>query len=413
MRILFVYDNMYMLGGVQTWLTRVLPRLQAEGRDVELLTRPYGEPWDRTTDLVDSLLPDVAVHVGERYWFRARRSISRLPAADVLVPCNLSALLTAALLQRHAMPEARIVVGVFHHREYCAKRPFLKRHWDLHLGTGLVKALPLSNFIVSTPGMGLQLGDCLGRDMSAAPVVPIPIDTERFRPSPNRRVTPGKIVSVARLAPLYPHHGHMIRVIRDLRERGHAFTYHAYGDGDERGALEAEVRRLGVEDAVFFHGPVPYSRFREVVSDAFAFIGLGTATIEAAACGVPTLLAISGHPGAMTHGFVQDVPGQELGGYLPGHPQQAVAERLLWLAERSEDEYARVEAGARARAEQFSLTAILPQLVDILEGAAPFSLPVSAMDQALGRLDWLVQATLLNLGVPEWRSERYVRDQPV
>ena len=46
MKTLFVYENMYLMGGIQTWLLRVLPMLRSAGHDVALLTRPRTEAWD-------------------------------------------------------------------------------------------------------------------------------------------------------------------------------------------------------------------------------------------------------------------------------------------------------------------------------------------------------------------------------
>src|SRR5437762_7248208 len=161
----------------------------------------------------------------------------------------------------------------------------------------------------------------LPRDPSASPTIPIPVDTERLHPLPDRQIEPGKIVSVARLAPYYTYIRHMIRVIRDLRDRGHAFTFHSYGDGEERERLEAEARELGVGDAVFFHPAIPYDRFSDTLRDAFAFVGIGTSLLEAAACGVPALVAIDSHPDAAAHGFLHETVGNRIGGHVEGHPE--------------------------------------------------------------------------------------------
>src|SRR4051812_16649536 len=312
MRIVFVYPNVYALGGIETWLTRMLPALSAEGHEVALLTRPPVESWDTTTEILDPLRGHATVHVAGRHWFRGHRSIEPpLPGADVLFAGNLQAFLVAGLVQRHVMPTVKVVAGVFHPREYCSKAPLIQRRWGQHLTERLIRRLPIENFVFCTGSMARETSECLGRDLSASPVFPIPIDLERLRPPAERKVQPGKVVSIARLNPLYVHHRQMIHVIRDLRARGHDFTYHAYGDGPLRSDLEAEVRRVGMGDAVVFHGHIPYERFDEAVGDAFAFLGTGTALLEAAACGVPSLVPIWGHPEPMTYGWIQDVAGDE------------------------------------------------------------------------------------------------------
>jgi len=117
MKILFVYPNMYVMGGIQTWLTRTVPRLRAEGHEVALLTRPRGQPWDSTSQFLDAVARDATVHLAGRHWFDLPRSLDPRPEpADVVFACNLPSLLIAVLVQQHLMPEARIVAGVFHPR---------------------------------------------------------------------------------------------------------------------------------------------------------------------------------------------------------------------------------------------------------------------------------------------------------
>jgi glycosyltransferase involved in cell wall biosynthesis len=410
MEILFVYGNMYAVGGIQTWLLRMCRALRAEGHEVALLTRPGGRVWDSTDELIEQVGEHAAIHYAGLHWFRAPRyRLDDLGGPDVIFPCNLEAFLLAAQVQERLARNARIVAGVFHPKEYCWHAPRLQRRWSQHLTRRLIERLPGENFLFATDGMARETGRCLGRDLSGSPVLPLPIETERLRLPPERRVDRRKIVSVARLAPYYTHHGHMIRVIRALRDQGHSFTYHAYGEGSEREALEREARRLDVQDAVFLHGSVQYDHFSEAVSDALVYVGLGTALIEAAASGVPALVAIDSHREAMTYGFIQDTTGNDIGGYVPGHPEFEIPERILWLADRSEEEYRAVAAASQERAQEFSLTRLLPRFLRALDGAQRLSLPVSRLDRALGGADWVAQAALLNLGAPDTMGHRHIR----
>ena len=411
MKILFVYPNIYAMGGIQTWLSRTVPRLHSDGHEVALLTRPRCEPWDSTSQFVEAVGRDATVHLAGRHWFDLPRSLhSRPEPADVVFACNLPSLLMAVLVQQHLMPEARIVAGVFHPREYSWTTPRLRRRWVQHLATRILRELPAANFMFFSPSEEAHpAGEFLSRDLSASPAIPIPIDTEVMHPLPDRRIERGKVVSVARLAPYYTYIRHMIRVIRDLREQGHAFTYHCHGDGEERSRLEAEARELGVSDAVFFHPAIPYDRFSDSLRDAFAFVGIGTSLLEAAACGVPALVAIDSHPDAATHGFLHETAGNRIGGHVEGHPEYPIAERLLWLAGRTEPESAALEDASRARAEEFSLARLLPRMVGALEQSAPYSATISRADRAIGGLDWLVEAVMLKLGGRDVMAERFTR----
>jgi glycosyltransferase involved in cell wall biosynthesis len=411
-KLLFVYGNMYSLGGIQTWLARMAASLTANGHEVALLTRPDGLPWDSTHEMLDRVAEHASIHYTGRHWFRPPApGAASFGCPDVVFACNLEALLLGAQVQERIAPDAKLVAGVFHPREYCWKVPLRYRRFSQHLAERLVRALPIENFVFATDNMVRETGECLGRDFGRSPVLPLTIDTERLRPVPGRPVDRTKVASVTRLAPYYTHHEQMLGVIRELRDGGHDFTYHAYGDGPERERLEAEARRRGVEDAVVFHGSIPYERFSEAVGDAFAYVGLGTALIEAAACGVPSLVAIDSHRGPDTYGFIQDTAGNEIGGFVPGHPEQRIAERLLWLAGLDEEEYGRVGAGSRARAEEFGLDRQVPRFLEFLGEARSGSMSISPVERLLGGIDWLVEAVLLNLGARDAMGARHLRPQ--
>ncbi|MEA2442778.1 MAG: hypothetical protein QOJ12_70 [Thermoleophilales bacterium] len=410
MKIVFVHGSPYGFGGIETWLARFTNRLVADGHEVALLTRPFGEDWDETSAIVDDIARNATVHMGARRWFgQGSGKTPSLREADVLFACNLDSLLRAAAVQPQLARAPRLIAGVFHPREYTAPRSPFKRRWVQHVSRRIVLDLPVENFVFCGDVVARDTGKALARDLSRSPVLPLAIDMDRFRPPPDRPVDRTKIASVARLTPYYTHHRQMVRVIRDLRDRGHDFSYHVYGDGPERQSLEDEVRRLGVDHAVFLHGTVPYDRLGEAVTDAFACIGTGTALLESAACGVPALVAIDSHRGPATYGFIQNTTGTDIGGYVPGQPEYDIAQRLLWLAGLGEDEYRRVANGSRARAEEFSLDRLVPRFVDMLGAAHPVPLSVSASDRAIGQLDWLLEAVLLNLGAPDLMMQRYVR----
>ena len=410
MRVLFVYGNMYALGGIQTWLAQWTARLTSDGHEVALLTRPRMRPHDTTSEALDQIARDAEICLVDWDWTRSARGAQAvtLPECDVVVVCDLEALLVVAALSER-LAGRKVVAGVFAPREYCWRAPLLQRRWVGHLARRMVRAFPLENFIFATDGMASQTGECADRDLSEAPVLPLAVDLEVAPVIADRTVDRRKIVSVARLVPYYTHHRQMIEVIERLRGAGHDFTYHAYGDGEDRGALEAEVRQRGLGDAVFFHGWIPHARFREAVHDAFVYIGLGTALIEAAACGIPSLVGIDGHPGPATYGFLQDTSGNDIGGYVPGHPEFPITERVMWLAGLDADAYEEVGRASRARAEEFGLERLRPRMVDILEHARPFVPSVSALDRAVGRADTRLAAALWKLGMNTPMDVRHVR----
>jgi glycosyltransferase involved in cell wall biosynthesis len=411
MRILFVYGNVYAVGGIQTLLARFSARLSEDGHEVELLTRPPGDPDDATTTLLDEISRNATVHYASANWLRAPRSLRHLslPSADIIFPCSLQSLLLAVIVQQRTMPRARLVVGVFAPREYCWYAPGLARRWIQHLTERVFREIPIENVIYSTDGMARQTGECIGRDFSLSPVLPLAIDLERLQLRDEEQVDRRKIVSVQRLTPYYTHHEQVIRVIAALRDIGEEFEYHIYGDGPTRDALQTLARQLNVGDAVHLHGTVPYNRFEHAVNDAFACVGMGTSLLEAAACGVPSLVAIDSHPAPFTYGLIQDTSGNDLGGHVPGHPRYSFAERFLWLRSLSPREYGQVGAGSRARAEQFGLNHVLPRFLDMLARSRPFGPRISRLDRVVAMVDGARAAVSRRAGLRDAMADRHLR----
>src|SRR5690349_1541573 len=179
MRILFVYQNIYSMGGVQTWLARMLPRLQELGHEIEVLVRPRGRPWDTTDAFADALRKTGVMHVSGRNWFSAPSSYpASLGPVDVIFPCSLDDLLLGGLVQTHRSPEAKLVSGMFAPREYCWKAPRWQRHYVQRLGERWLREAPIANMVFIAESTVRQNSECIGRDLTGAPIVPLAIDTE-------------------------------------------------------------------------------------------------------------------------------------------------------------------------------------------------------------------------------------------
>lgn len=415
MRILFVYENMTAWGGIETYLVRTLPRLASMGHQVSLLTGPRGEVPDGISAPLDQVSDVAQIFFTAYRWPRPTRRLRalRLAPVDVVIPCDLNALLLTAMVHRQLLSGVPVVVAVFHPREYCWRPALLRRPWLRHLSARIVRQLPLENLLFATDATVRETGECAGRDLRGAPVVPLPIEVQ---PAPRPRRDPierSKIVSVARLAPYYVHHHSMIEVIRELRDGGCEFSYHVYGEGEERQALESEARRLDVADRVFLHGAISYEHFSQAVGDAFVYVGPGTAMLEAAACGVPALVPIDSVRDPVCYGFLQDTASNDLGGYVPGQQTYDIAERIQWLASLSNDEYWAIGEASRLRAAEFGASLVMPRLIRSLEAAQPVSLRVSMLDRYLALAEASISTILWRLGFDAKPSARHSRLPPL
>lgn len=180
-------------------------------------------------------------------------------------------------------------------------------------------------------------------DPSRVNVLPLPIDTEYFRPAPACADHDGElhVLFVGRL----DHRKNVLSLVRALPDLRKGTRLRVVGDGPLSGEILRLSRQLGVEDRiVFFRGVTPFQLLK-LYQGSSIFVLPSTleayprVVIEAAACGLPVILPkLQIYQDFVQGGFVEPCgPG--------GDPEELAASinRLVDSPDRRE------ELGRRAR----------------------------------------------------------------
>jgi glycosyltransferase involved in cell wall biosynthesis len=162
---------------------------------------------------------------------------------------------------------------------------------------------------------------------------------------------PLHLATVSRLA-LCKGHRYALEAIRRVKDAGVDVRYSIAGQGPDRGAIEADVARLGLSDRVELVGPRSEEGVRELLGTADVFmltsVGLGEASpvavMEAAACGVPSVCSRIGGTADMIESGVD--------GMLVDQEDVAGIADALQRLDSNRDHLARMGAAARRRAER-------------------------------------------------------------
>jgi glycosyltransferase involved in cell wall biosynthesis len=140
---------------------------------------------------------------------------------------------------------------------------------------------------------------------------------------------------------------------------------HLVGDGPERGGLEDEVERLGLSEAVTFHGRLPHERVLEIVAESRVFAlnstyeGLPHVVLEAMACGTPVVAsAVCGTPEIIDDGVSGFLSDQNDIGTIARRFDQLLSDELL----RTEMS----RAGRERLEEQFSYDQMIDEYESLL-----------------------------------------------
>lgn len=117
------------------------------------------------------------------------------------------------------------------------------------------------------------------------------------------------IGSVGRLVGFKSYNRWILEIIKNLNSNGFRVKCIIYGDGPLRQEMENSIKLLDIEKFVSMPGSLPYSKFKGVVKKFDIFIGSGTAIVEAASLGVPSIIGIEQIKEPLTYGFLSEIPG--------------------------------------------------------------------------------------------------------
>jgi glycosyltransferase involved in cell wall biosynthesis len=169
---------------------------------------------------------------------------------------------------------------------------------------------------------------------------PLPIE-DPSKNSPARIPRWGQIVSVGRLEPMKEYNIYMIDVIARLRQKGYPVTWTVFGEGTFEQAMKARIKALGLDGAIELKGRLVYSQFATAMQHAYLFVGMGTAIVEAALCGVPGVVALAHETSGVTYGCLHQFRFGNVGERMATTPAttiEAEIERILTLGKNEYEE---------------------------------------------------------------------------
>lgn len=198
-----------------------------------------------------------------------------------------------------------------------------------------------------------------GRMSSAGKMtyIPLGVDGAQFHPAPSSGSNNGKLIHVASLIGVKD----QATLLRAMTQLPDHITLEIIGEGPERVRLELLATTLGVRHRVQFAGAVPHLELPSHYQRASLHVltsrheGQGMVTLEAAACGLPTI--------STAVGIIADDP--ELGLCVPVGDDAALAGAITALLQNPEQLRA-MSRDARAAVEaRYTIQHTVTQLRDL------------------------------------------------
>jgi 1,2-diacylglycerol 3-alpha-glucosyltransferase len=126
-----------------------------------------------------------------------------------------------------------------------------------------------------------------------------------------------RICSVGRIVPFKTYNYDAMEIIQSLLAEQIEVEWDIFGDGPDRPALEAKAKATQVN--LRFRGEVAYDQLQATMLEYDVFVGMGTAALEAAQTGMPTIVALSDVPRG-TYGFLDEAPSDSVAELVEGYP---------------------------------------------------------------------------------------------
>lgn len=202
-----------------------------------------------------------------------------------------------------------------------------------------------------------------------AKILPIPISypkSEGLTRTPEK----GRIVSIGRLDPMKNYNLYMIDAVARLNEQGFAITWDVYGTGVLQEEMIARISARNISTIITLHGDIPYADMPHILSSAHIFVGMGTASIEAAALGVPGPVAIAFDKSGLTHGSLHHHSFGNCGELEETKSLRAIEEELIRILEQNPSEYTEETKCVREAASKYSEETVLKTLTNIVESTS-------------------------------------------
>lgn len=205
-------------------------------------------------------------------------------------------------------------------------------------------------------------------DLSRCPILPLPIETVDAAWGPSAE--PGlRVVSVGRLVPFKSYNVGAAAIVRESRSRGVPIKWDIFGEGPYEVTITKAIQESGVAGLVRLKGTLDYRQFASCVSQYDLFVGMGTAALEAAMLGVPTICATIDEP-RHCYGYLDTLPFGNVGERLSEPPTVDIRGLIELYSAMDADEKMRIGQRSRAAALRYGTSSFLNDLNSAAQVAA-------------------------------------------
>lgn len=200
----------------------------------------------------------------------------------------------------------------------------------------------------------------------------LPLPIEDLGQKGNKRAPIwGWMVSIGRLQRMKEYNLYMIDIVDRLRQRGLNVRWTVYGDGDLADQMKTAIQAKNLCDFIELKGVLPYADFAAALTNTYLFVGNGTAIIEAALCGVPSIVALAYDAEGLTYGPLYRFSFGNCGSLMETVPSSTVEAEIERILSMTDQQYDAECLTTRKYALRYEMDGTMEEFMNIVEGASP------------------------------------------
>jgi glycosyltransferase involved in cell wall biosynthesis len=368
--MVLVYDRMNT-GGIETMMLRMVDWLVARSMPVVVCCLPGGELQTSISAKAHIINYETSAELMQkmRLWCEQARAKTVLLMSFDSAPAARALMLESALSDLATVSN---VAGVFHPKAYFMPGQPPDRLW---LNRRILSAYGSEHvFFMNRESLVLH-EDFMGLRFDKAAIIPIPVEVDAPSWVQQAGQDTLRVVSVGRLVDFKAYNLGAGRTVRECLNNGVSVSWDIYGYGPQHDLIEKSIAEQGMQSRVFLKGMVQYHELFKVMGQYDVFVGMGTAAVEAAAMGMPSLVA-QVESQDRSHGYLDELPFGNIGEVIEGMPARLLSEILCEQARRTPQERQQCADRCLAAARRYSIDDFMRQVILVAEKPVTASLRI-------------------------------------
>lgn len=264
--------------------------------------------------------------------------------------------LISTMIIRGGKSKVSLIQGVFHPRDFFRENE--KKHGH-YLNFILVHLLGIDHIFYMNYACRDSHQAFFKKDLKNANIIPIPIDSRPYRWQPTAEDCL-RICSVGRIVPFKAYNFSAAEITDRLANGSCEVKWDIYGHGSHEELLRKNIKASATQ-SVRFCGSVNLDDFDQTVSSYDLFVGMGTAALQAAQLGVPTICAIDSAVDS-SYGFMYNAPEGCVGEYIEGMQVASIHDTIKSYAGMNQSERLNISMKCRDSTLSYSVSAFFDGL---------------------------------------------------